>query len=148
MPTGVGVKLVIYPMYRDGAFSPLINVVSGLGIGAVLGLQMETILATVGAEALLGTAGALALLRALAPGVAGLLFAGGAGPALAAEIGLMKATEQLASMEMIGVDPLRRVISPRLWAGIFSLPMLAVIFAAVGIMGGKMVGVDFLGADE
>ena len=97
---------------------------------------------------MLGTAVALTLLRELAPVVAALLFAGRAGSALTAEIGLMKATEQLSSMEMIGVDPLKRVISPRLWAGIFSLPMLSVIFAAVGIMGGKMVGVDFLGADE
>ena len=148
MPTWIGVKLFIYQMYRVGVLSLLIIVVSGLFIGAVLGLQMYTILATFGSEAMLGTAVALTLLRELAPVVAALLFAGRAGYALTAEIGLMKATEQLSSMEMIGVDPLKRVISPRLWAGIFSLPMLAVIFAAVGIMGGKMVGVDFLGADE
>ncbi|WP_286861902.1 MULTISPECIES: lipid asymmetry maintenance ABC transporter permease subunit MlaE [Acinetobacter] len=148
MPTWLGFKLFVYQMYRVGVLSLLIIVVSGLFIGAVLGLQMYTILATFGSEAMLGTAVALTLLRELAPVVAALLFAGRAGSALTAEIGLMKATEQLSSMEMIGVDPLKRVISPRLWAGIFSLPMLSVIFAAVGIMGGKMVGVDFLGADE
>lgn len=148
VPTWLGFKLFVYQMYRVGVLSLLIIVVSGLFIGAVLGLQMYTILATFGSEAMLGTAVALTLLRELAPVVAALLFAGRAGSALTAEIGLMKATEQLSSMEMIGVDPLKRVISPRLWAGIFSLPMLSVIFAAVGIMGGKMVGVDFLGADE
>ena len=148
MPTWIGVKLFIYQMYRVGVMSLLIIVVSGLFIGAVLGLQMYSILVTFGSEAMLGTAVALTLLRELAPVVAALLFAGRAGSALTAEIGLMKATEQLSSMEMIGVDPLKRVISPRLWAGIFSLPMLSVIFAAVGIMGGKFVGVDFLGVDE
>ncbi|ENW27902.1 lipid asymmetry maintenance ABC transporter permease subunit MlaE [Acinetobacter lwoffii] len=148
IPTWLGVKLFIYQMYRVGVLSLLIIVVSGLFIGSVLGLQMFSILSTFGSESMLGTAVALTLLRELAPVVAALLFAGRAGSALTAEIGLMKATEQLSSMEMIGVDPLKRVISPRLWAGIFSLPMLSVIFAAVGIMGGKMVGVDFLGADE
>ena len=148
MPTWLGLRLFIYQMYRVGVLSLLIIVVSGLFIGSVLGLQMFSILSTFGSESMLGTAVALTLLRELAPVVAALLFAGRAGSALTAEIGLMKATEQLSSMEMIGVDPLKRVISPRLWAGIFSLPMLSVIFAAVGIMGGKMVGVDFLGADE
>ena len=148
MPTALGVRLFVSHMYRVGVLSLLIIVVSGLFIGAVLGLQMYSIVVTCGSEGMLGRGGALTLLRELAPVVAALLFAGRAGAALTAEIGLMKATEQLSSMEMIGVDPLKRVISPRLWAGIFSLPMLSVIFAAVGIMGGKMVGVDFLGADE
>ncbi len=148
IPTWQGVKLFIHQMYRVGVLSLLIIVVSGLFIGAVLGLQMYSILVTFGSESMLGTAVALTLLRELASVVAALLFAGRAGSALTAEIGLMKATEQLSSMEMIGVDPLKRVISPRLWAGIFSLPMLSVIFAAVGIMGGKLVGVDFLGSDE
>ncbi|SPL69215.1 lipid asymmetry maintenance ABC transporter permease subunit MlaE [Acinetobacter stercoris] len=148
MPTWIGVKLFIYQMYRVGVLSLLIIAVSGLFIGAVLGLQMYNILVTFGSESMLGTAIALTLLRELAPVVAALLFAGRAGSALTAEIGLMKATEQLSSMEMIGVDPLKRVVSPRLWAGIFSLPMLSVIFAAIGIVGGKMVGVDFLGADD
>jgi phospholipid/cholesterol/gamma-HCH transport system permease protein len=148
LPTGLGVRLFIYQMYRVGVMSLLIISVSGLFIGLVLGLQGYSILVNVGSEAMLGTMVSLTLLRELAPVVAALLFAGRAGSALTAEIGLMKATEQLSSMEMIGVDPLKRIVSPRLWAGIVSLPMLAVIFAAIGIMGGKLVGVDFLGVDE
>ncbi len=148
MPTWLGVRLFIYQMYRVGVMSLLIIAVSGLFIGLVLGLQGHSILVNIGSEAMLGTMIALTLLRELAPVVTALLFAGRAGSALTAEIGLMKATEQLASMEMIGVDPLKRIVSPRLWAGIVSLPMLTVIFSAIGILGGKMVGVDFLGVDE
>lgn len=148
VPTWLGVKLFIYQMYRVGVLSLLIISVSGLFIGLVLGLQGYSILVNVGSETMLGTMVALTLLRELAPVVAALLFAGRAGSALTAEIGLMKATEQLSSMEMIGVDPLKRIVSPRLWAGIVSLPMLTVIFAAIGIIGGKWVGVDFLGVDE
>lgn len=148
LPTRLGFKLFIYQMYRVGVLSLLIVTVSGLFIGLVIGLQGYTILVNVGSESMLGTMVALTLLRELAPVVAALLFAGRAGSALAAEIGLMKATEQLSSMEMIGVDPLKRIVSPRLWAGIISLPMLTVIFAAIGIFGGKLVGVDFLGVDE
>ncbi len=147
-PTWLGVKLFIYQMYRVGVLSLLIITVSGLFIGLVLGLQGYSILVNVGSEAMLGTMVSLTLLRELAPVVAALLFAGRAGSALTAEIGLMKATEQLSSMEMIGVDPLKRIVSPRLWAGIVSLPMLTAIFAAIGILGGKWVGVDFLGVDE
>lgn len=143
MPTRLGVKLFIYQMHRIGVMSLLIIGVSGLFIGLVLGLQGYSILVNVGSEAMLGTMVSLTLLRELAPVVAALLFAGRAGSALTAEIGLMKATEQLSSMEMIGVDPLKRIVSPRLWAGVVSLPMLTVIFAAIGIMGGKIVGVDF-----
>ncbi|SDC24452.1 lipid asymmetry maintenance ABC transporter permease subunit MlaE [Acinetobacter boissieri] len=146
-PTLLGIRLFIQQMYKVGVLSLLIIVVSGLFIGLVIGLQGYTILVNVGSESMLGTMVALTLLRELAPVVAALLFAGRAGSALAAEIGLMKATEQLSSMEMIGVDPLKRIVSPRLWAGIISLPMLTVIFAAVGIFGGKLVGVDFLGVD-
>ncbi len=148
MPTWLGIRLFIYQMYRVGVMSLLIIAVSGLFIGLVLGLQGHSILVNIGSEAMLGTMVALTLLRELAPVVTALLFAGRAGSALTAEIGLMKATEQLASMEMIGVDPLKRIVSPRLWAGIVSLPMLTVIFSAIGILGGKMVGVDFLGVDE
>lgn len=148
LPTWRGFKLFVYQMHRVGVMSLLIISVSGLFIGGVLGLQMYSILVNFGSEAMLGTAVALTLLRELAAVVAALLFAGRAGSALTAEIGAMKQTEQLASMEMIGVDPLRQVVSPRFWAGIFSLPMLSVIFAAIGIIGGKLVGVDFLGADD
>ena len=148
LPTWKGVKLFIYQMYRVGVLSLLIITVSGLFIGAVLGLQMYSILVTFGSEAMLGTAVALTLLRELAPVVAALLFAGRAGSALTAEIGLMKATEQLSSLEMMAVDPLRRIISPRFWAGAISLPLLALMFCSIGIIGGKLVGVDWLGADE
>lgn len=148
LPSTGGFHRFIYQMYRVGVMSLLIIAVSGLFIGAVLGLQMYNILVNFGSESMLGTAISLTLLRELAPVVAALLFAGRAGSALTAEIGLMKVTEQLSSMEMIGVDPLKRVVAPRLWAGIVSLPMLSIIFAAIGIFGGKIVGVDFLGADE
>lgn len=147
MPTWRGFRLFVYQMYRVGVLSLLIIAVSGLFIGGVLGLQMYSILANFGSEAMLGTAVALTLLRELAPVVAALLFAGRAGSALTAEIGSMKQTEQLASMEMIGVDPLKQIVSPRFWAGMVSLPILSVIFAAIGILGGKFVGVDFLGSD-
>ena len=148
MPTLLGVKLFLYQMYRVGVMSLLIIAVSGLFIGLVLGLQGYSILVNIGSEAMLGTMVSLTLLRELAPVVAALLFAGRAGSALTAEIGSMKQSEQLASMEMIGVDPLKQIVAPRLWAGIVSLPMLTVIFAAIGIVGGKLVGVDFLGVDE
>ena len=148
MPSKGGFQRFIYQMYRVGVMSLLIISVSGLFIGLVLGLQGYSILVNVGSEAMLGTMVSLTLLRELAPVVAALLFAGRAGSALTAEIGSMKQSEQLASMEMIGVDPLKQIVSPRLWAGIVSLPMLSIIFGAIGIMGGKMVGVDFLGVDE
>lgn len=145
LPSWRGFGLFIDQMFRVGVLSLLIIVVSGLFIGLVLGLQGYTILVDYGSEQALGTMVALTLVRELGPVVTALLFAGRAGSALTAEIGLMKATEQLASMEMIGVDPLRRVIAPRLWAGIVSMPMLALIFSSVGILGGKFVGVDWLG---
>lgn len=144
-PSVQGFSLFIQQMYRVGVMSLLIIVVSGLFIGLVLGLQGYSILVDFGSESALGTMVALVLVRELGPVVTALLFAGRAGSALTAEIGLMKATEQLASMEMIGVDPLRRVIAPRLWAGIISMPLLALIFSSVGILGGKFVGVDWLG---
>lgn len=148
LPTLRGFGLFTEQMYRVGVMSLLIISVSGLFIGLVLGLQLYSILIRFGSESMLGTGLALTLLRELGPVVAALLFAGRAGSALTAEIGLMKATEQLSSMEMIGVDPLRRIVAPRLWAGIVSLPLLAIIFSAIGIMGGKFVGVDWLGVDE
>ncbi|MBE1299826.1 MAG: lipid asymmetry maintenance ABC transporter permease subunit MlaE [Alteromonadaceae bacterium] len=141
------IPLVIKQMYVVGVQSLLIILVSGLFIGMVMGLQGYTVLVNYGAEESLGPMVALSLLRELGPVVTALLFAGRAGSALTAEIGLMKATEQLSSLEMMAVDPLRRVISPRLWAGIFSMPLLALIFSAVGILGGHLVGVDWLGVD-
>ena len=122
-------------------------IVSGLFIGMVMALQGYTILVDYGAEGSLGPMVALSLLRELGPVVTALLFAGRAGSALTAEIGLMKATEQISSLEMMAVDPLRRIVAPRFWAGIISMPMLALIFSAVGILGGHLVGVDWLGVD-
>jgi phospholipid/cholesterol/gamma-HCH transport system permease protein len=142
------IPLVIKQIHIVGVQSLLIVVISGLFIGMVMALQGYTILVDYGAEGSLGPMVALSLLRELGPVVTALLFAGRAGSALTAEIGLMKATEQLSSLEMMAVDPLRRVIAPRLWAGIISMPMLALIFSAVGILGGHLVGVDWLGVDS
>ena len=142
------VPLTIRQIYSVGVLSLVIIVVSGLFIGMVLALQGYNILNRFGSEQALGQMVALSLLRELGPVVAALLFAGRAGSALTAEIGLMKATEQLASMEMIGVDPLRRIIAPRFWAGFICLPTLAIIFSAVGIWGGYLVGVPWLGVDD
>lgn len=142
-----GGPLFLHQLYNVGVMSLLIIVVSGLFIGMVLSLQGYTILVGYGAEASLGPMVALSLLRELGPVVTALLFAGRAGSALTAEIGLMKATEQLSSMEMMAVDPLRRVIAPRFWAGFISMPLLASIFSMVGILGAHLVGVDWLGVD-
>ena len=126
----------------------LIVVVAGLFVGMMLGFQGYYTLVDFGAESSLGLAVALFLTRELGPVLTALLFAGRAGSALTAEIGLMKTTEQLSSMEMMGVDPLRRVIAPRLWAGFISVPVLAAVFSVVGIWGGMLVGVEWLGVFE
>ncbi|WP_088330530.1 lipid asymmetry maintenance ABC transporter permease subunit MlaE [Lacimicrobium sp. SS2-24] len=139
--------LTIKQLYVVGVQSLLIILVSGAFIGMVLALQAYTVLVDYGAEESLGPMVALSLLRELGPVVTALLFAGRAGSALTAEIGLMKATEQLSSLEMMAVDPMRRVIAPRMWAGVISMPLLALIFSAVGILGGQVVGVDWLGVD-
>ena len=143
-----GFGLLIKQLYQVGVLSLAIIVVSGLFIGMVLGLQGYTILVKYGADASLGPMVALSLVRELGPVVAALLFAGRAGSALTAEIGLMKATEQLSSMEMMAVDPLHRVVAPRLWAGLIALPLLTAIFNVVGVYGGYLVGVEWLGADS
>ncbi len=140
--------LLVKQLYSVGVLSLLIIVVSGLFIGMVLGLQGYLVLNTYGAESSLGMLVALSLLRELGPVVTALLFAGRAGSALTAEIGLMKATEQLSSMEMMAVDPLRRIVSPRFWAGAISMPLLTLIFVAVGILGGAVVGVSWKGIDS
>ena len=138
-------RLLVKQIYVTGVLSIAIITVSGLFIGMVLGLQGYAILVDFGAEEALGQMVALTLLRELSPVVAALLFAGRAGSALTAEIGLMKATEQLASMEMIGVDPVKRIIAPRLYAGIIALPLLCILFSVVGVWGGMLVGVEWLG---
>jgi len=144
----VGLPLLLKQIYSVGVLSLVIVMVSGLFIGMVLGLQGYTILSDFGSESAIGQMIALTLVRELGPVVTALLFAGRAGSALTAEIGLMKATEQLSSMEMMGVDPLRRVIAPRLWAGFLSMPILALVFSMVGILGGMLVGVEWLGVFE
>ncbi len=143
-----GTKRLVKQLYFVGVLSTLIITLSGLFIGMVLGLQGYNILVKFGAEQALGQLVALSLARELGPVVAALLFAGRAGSALTAEIGLMKTTEQLSSMEMMGVDPLRRVIAPRFWAGQISMPLLSLIFTAVAVLGGYMVGVEWLGVDK
>ena len=133
---------------RIGAGSMVLIVVSGAFVGMVLGLQGYNMLVRFGAEESLGLVVALALVRELGPVVSALLFAGRAGSALAAEIGLMKTTEQLAAMGMMAVDPLRRVIAPRFLAGVLAVPLLAAMFSAVGVLGGQFVGVGLLGVDD
>ena len=140
--------LLIKQLHVVGVQSLLIIMLSGLFIGMVLGLQGYVVLVDFAAESSLGTLVSLSLLRELGPVVTALLFAGRAGSALTAEIGLMKATEQLSSLEMMAVDPLRRIIAPRFWAGVISMPILAVIFTAIGIWGGSLVGVDWKGVDS
>ena len=141
-------RLFIHQVYAVGVLSLVIILVSGLFVGMVLGLQGYNTLVDFGAEQSLGTVVALTLVRELGPVVTALLFAGRAGSALTAEIGLMKATEQLSGMEMMAVDPMQRVLAPRFLAGLFSMPLLAAIFSAVGVMGGYFVGVGLLGVDE
>ncbi|WP_127957764.1 lipid asymmetry maintenance ABC transporter permease subunit MlaE [Serratia microhaemolytica] len=140
--------LLIKQLYFVGVQSLVIIAVSGLFIGMVLGLQGYLVLTTYSAEASLGMMVALSLLRELGPVVTALLFAGRAGSALTAEIGLMKATEQLSSLEMMAVDPLRRIVAPRFWAGLITMPLLTMIFVAVGIWGGSVVGIDWKGIDS
>jgi phospholipid/cholesterol/gamma-HCH transport system permease protein len=140
-------RLLIQQIYSVGVMTLLIILVSGLFVGMVLGLQFYTNLVDFGAESSLGLLVALTLVRELGPVLTGLLFAGRAGSALTAEIGLMKATEQLAAMEMMAVDPISRVIAPRYLAGIISVPLLAALFTAVGVLGGHFIGVTVLGVD-
>lgn len=147
-PGSAGFADLIKQIYSVGVRSLIIIIVAGFFVGMVLGLQGYTILVDFGSEAALGTMVSLTLLRELGPVVTALLFAGRAGSALTAEIGLMKATEQLSAMEMMGVDPYKRVITPRLWAGIISMPILALLFSTVGIWGGAFVAIDMVGIDE
>jgi len=141
-------RLLIAQLFSVGVLSLPIIVLSGVFVGMVLALQGYNTLVDFGAEESLGVVVALSIVRELGPVVTGLLFAGRAGSALTAEIGLMKATEQLAGMEMMAVDPVHRVIAPRFIAGFISMPLLAAIFSAVGIYGGYFVGVGLLGVDE
>ena len=147
------VALARFGLVRDqifflGNLSMAIIGVSGLFVGFVLGLQGYYTLQRYGSSEALGLLVALSLVRELGPVVTALLFAGRAGTALTAEIGLMKAGEQLAAMEMMAVDPIRRMLAPRFWGGLIAMPLLAAMFSAVGIIGGWLVGVVMIGVDE
>jgi len=135
-------------LFRVGVLTLPVILVAGLFVGMVLGLQGYNTLVDFGAESSLGLLVALSLTRELGPVLTALLFAGRAGAALTAELGLMQATEQLAAMEMMAVDPLRRVLAPRLLAGLIAVPLLTAIFIAVGIYGGQLIGVQLLGVDD
>ena len=140
--------LLLQQMYSVGVLSMVIIIVSGVFVGMVLGLQGHYVLSQFGAAESLGVMVAASLVRELGPVVTALLFAGRAGSALTAEIGLMKATEQLSGLEMMAVDPVRRILTPRFFAGLLSMPLLAALFSAVGVMGGYFVGVGLLGVDD
>ncbi|MES3022974.1 MAG: lipid asymmetry maintenance ABC transporter permease subunit MlaE [Pseudomonadota bacterium] len=131
-----------------GNYSLVIIAVSGLFVGMVLGLQGYYTLSLYGAEMKLGQVVTLSLVRELGPVVTALLFAGRAGTSLTAQIGLMKATEQLSAIEMMAINPVQRVLAPRFWAGVIAMPVLAAVFSAVGVLGGYLVGVQLIGVDE
>ncbi|MCF6202399.1 MAG: lipid asymmetry maintenance ABC transporter permease subunit MlaE [Methylococcaceae bacterium] len=141
-------KLLLAQLYSIGVLSFMIITISGLFVGMVLGLQGFYILSDFGAEETLGLMVAASLVRELGPVISALLFAGRAGSALTAEIGLMKTTEQLSGMEMMAVDPIKRVIAPRFLAGFISMPILTTLFSSIGVIGGQIVGVIILGVDE
>jgi phospholipid/cholesterol/gamma-HCH transport system permease protein len=139
--------LVIEQVHNAGALSLVIIMLSGLFVGMVLGLQGFDLLERFGSEESLGTAVAFGLLKELGPVVTALLFAGRAGTALASELGLMRATDQIAAMEMMAVDPVRRVVLPRFLGGVIAMPLLAAIFSLIGLYGAQLVGVQLMGVD-
>jgi phospholipid/cholesterol/gamma-HCH transport system permease protein len=138
----------VHQVYNSGARSLIIIMLCGLFVGMVLGLQGYDTLVRFGATEALGVLVALSLVRELGPVVAALLFASRAGSAITAEIGLMKATEQLDAMDMMAIDPVARVVAPRFWGGVLSMPLLAAMFSAMGILGGYLVGVVLIGVDS
>lgn len=148
VPGGRGVAGVIVQIQRIGVQSLPIIILSAFSIGAVIALQFYTQLAPLGAEDAVGVGLSMVLLRELGPVITALLFAGRAGSAITAEIGLMKTTEQLSSMSMMGVDPLHRVVAPRLWAGLISLPLLTALFNVIAIFGGSLVAINWLSVDS
>ncbi len=141
-------RLLLAQVFNVGVLSMLIIGVSGLFVGMVLGLQGFYVLSQFGAAQSLGVMVGASLVRELGPVVTALLVAGRAGSALTAEIGLMKATEQLSGLEMMAVDPVKRILTPRLFGGLIAMPLLAAIFSAVGVLGGWFVGVGLLGVDD
>ena len=140
-------RLISEQVYNSGALSLVIIMLSGLFVGMVLALQGFTLLQRFGSESALGTAAALGLVKELGPVITSLLFAGRAGTALASEIGLMRATDQLSAMEMMAVDPIRRVVVPRFLGGVLAMPLLAAVFSMIGIYGAHVVGVQIMGVD-
>ena len=141
------IPLIVEQIYNVGVLSFVIITISGLFIGMVLGLQGFNILQKFDSVEQLGQMVALSIARELGPVISALLFAGRAGSSLTAEIGLMQSTEQIASMKMMAVDPLWRIVAPRFWAGMISMPILAIIFSAIAITGGYIIGVEWLGVD-
>jgi phospholipid/cholesterol/gamma-HCH transport system permease protein len=135
-------------VFSTGVLSLIIIMVSGFFVGLVLGLQGYETLQRYGSSEALGILVALSLVRELGPVVAGLLFASRAGSALTAEIGLMKTTEQLKAMDMMAVDPIARVVAPRFWGGVISMPLLAALFSMMGVFGAWFIGVVFIGVDD
>ncbi len=140
-------RLISQQVYNCGALSLVIIMLSGLFVGMVLGLQGYQLLRRFGSEEALGTAAAIGLVKELGPVVTALLFAGRAGTALASELGLMRATDQLSAMEMMAVDPIRRVVVTRFLGGVIAMPLLAAIFSVIGIYGAQLVGVQIMGVD-
>lgn len=140
--------LIVREIYFTGVMSLIIILVSAFFVGMVLGLQGYNTLQKYGSSEAIGVLVALSLVRELGPVVTALLFAGRAGTAITAEIGLMKATEQLSAMEMMAVSPIGRVVVPRFWAGVFTMPLLAAMFSMVGVLGGYLVAVPLIGVDN
>jgi phospholipid/cholesterol/gamma-HCH transport system permease protein len=140
--------LIIKELFSSGVMSLIIILVAGMFVGMVLGLQGYETLKRYGSESALGSLVALSLVRELGPVLAALLFASRAGSAMTAEIGLMKATEQISAMEMMAINPIARVVAPRFWAGVISMPLLSALFSAMGIFGGYVVGVVLIGVDQ
>ena len=141
-------NLTVKEVFFVGVLSLTIILVAGMFVGMVLGLQGYETLKRYGSESALGSLVALSLVRELGPVLAALLFASRAGSAITAEIGLMKATEQLSAMEMMAVNPIARIVAPRFWAGVISMPLLAAMFSAIGIFGGYVIGVVLIGVDN
>lgn len=140
--------LLVAQVWNAGALSLVIIMLSGLFVGMVLGLQGFQLLQRFGSEEALGAAAAIGLLKELGPVVTALLFAGRAGTALASELGLMRATDQISAMEMMAVDPMKRVVAPRFLGGAIAMPLLAAIFSLIGLYGAQLIGVQIMGVDS
>jgi phospholipid/cholesterol/gamma-HCH transport system permease protein len=148
VPALAAPRHLVTQIYNAGARSLVIVMLSGLFVGMVLGLQGYDLLQRFGSESALGVAAALGLIKELGPVVTALLFAGRAGTSLTSEIGLMRATDQLSAMEMMAVDPLRRVVAPRFMGGVIAVPLLTAIFNCIGIFGAQLVGVGLMGVES